>query len=132
MTGNGGLLVIKVDTVIYKNSSYPVEAKITLANQKHIFFNNIKGKRKYWQNAKNSTAKGKKIYDNMWAKAKKYFKPGIEIIISPVAFVTGTVVYAANIVASPVLAIFTKGGKLSIPKYSHFEIKMLKDVIIFK
>ena len=67
----------------------------------------------------------------MWAKTKKYFKPGIEIVFSVITFANGSVVYAANIVASPVLAIFTKGGKLSIPKYSHFEIKMLKDAIIF-
>ena len=130
LTGNGGLLVIKIDSVIYKNNTYPIEAKITLANDKHVFFENIKGKRMYWKNAKKSTSKGKKFYDKMWSKAKKYFKPGIEIIISPIAFVTGTVVYAANIVASPVLAIFTKGGKLSIPKNSHFEIKMLKDGFI--
>ena len=127
LTGNGGLLVIKVNSVIYKNKTYPIEAKITLANDKHVFFENIKGKRMYWKNAKKTTSKGKKFYDKMWAKTKKYFKPGIEIIVSPVAFVSGVVVFGANIVASPVLALFSKGGKLSIPKYSHFEIKMLKD-----
>ena len=76
--------------------------------------------------------KGKKVYDKMWAKAKKYFRPGIELIVSPVAFVTGTVVYTANIAISPILAIFSKGGKLFIPKNSTFEIKMLDDAFICK
>ena len=132
LTGNGGLLVIKVTQISYNGGWYPVNAKITLANQKKIFFNNIKGKRMYWKNAKDKTKFGKKTYDKMWAKAKKYFKPGIEIIISPIAFVTGTVVYAANIAASPVLAIFTKGGSLSIPKNSAFEIKFLENAVLYK
>ena len=130
LAGNGGLVVIKVNKIVLNGKSYSIDAKITVANQKHIFFNNIKGKHQYWKNAKNSTTKGKKVFNRMWAKTKKYFKPGIEIIISPIAFVTGTVVYAANIAVSPVLALFSKGGKLTVPKYSAFEIKMLEDAII--
>ena len=132
MTGNGGLLVIKINQVYYNGGWYPVNAKITLANQKKVFFNNIKGKRMYWQNTKKKTAYGKKTYDKMWAKTKKYFKPGIEIIITPVTFLTGTIVYAANIAVSPVLAIFTKGGKLSIPENSAFEVKFLDDAILYR
>ena len=132
LTGNGGLLVIKVNKIVYNGRTYNIDAKITIANKKHIFFNNIKGKHQYWKNAKKSTAKGKKVYDRMWAKTKKYFRPGIEIIISPIAFVTGTVVYAANIAVSPVLAIFSKGGKLTIPQNSAFEIKMLDDAVIYR
>ena len=132
LTGNGGLLVIKVTQINYNGGWYPVNAKITLANHKKIFFNNIKGKRMYWKNAKDKTKFGKKTYDKMWAKAKKYFKPNIEVVITPIAFVTGTVVYAANIAVSPVLAIFTKGGSLSIPKNSAFEIKFLEDAVFYK
>ncbi|MBQ7449831.1 hypothetical protein IJS77_00300 [bacterium] len=132
LSANGGLLVIKVNKMVYNGRTYNIDAKITIAKGKHIFFNNIKGKHKYWKNLVNSTSKGKKFYDRMWAKTKKYFKPGIEIIISPVAFVAGTVTYAANIAVSPVLALFSKGGKLTIPKYSAFEIKMLDDAIIYR
>lgn len=132
LTGNGGLLVIKITQINYNGGWYPVNAKITLANQKKIFFNNIKGKRMYWKNVKQKTAFGKKTYDKMWKKTKKYFKPNIEIIISPITFITGTVVYAANAAVSPVLAIFTKGGKLSIPKNSVFEIKFLEDTVLYR
>ena len=100
-------MVIRVNKIVYNGRTINIDAKITIANQKHIFFNNIKGKHQYWKNAKKSTTKGKKVYDRMWAKTKKYFHPGIEIIISPIAFVTGTVVYVANIAVSPVLAIFS-------------------------
>ncbi len=129
-TGNGGLLVIKVNSMVYKNKTYPINAKVTIANQKHIFFNNIKGKRSYWKNAKNSTTKGKKFFDKMFSYTKKYFKPNVEIVFSVVSFVTGTVVYGVNIAVSPVLAIFTKGGKLYIPKNSPFEIKLIDDTYI--
>lgn len=131
MTGNGGLLVIKVDTLVYKGKNYHINAKVTLANDKKVFFNNIKGKRLYWKNLVKSTSKGKKFYNKMWAKTKKYLKPGIEIVVSPIAFVSGTVVYVANIAVSPVLAVFSKGGRLIIPKYSSFEIKLLDDGIIY-
>lgn len=132
LAGNGGLLVIKVNKIIYNQKAFDINAKITIANQKHIFFNNIKGKHKYWKNAQKSTKKGKRFFNTMLAKAKKYFRPGIEIIISPIALVTGTVVYVVNIAVSPVLAIFSKGERLIIPQYSNFEIKMLEDTVIYK
>ena len=132
LTGNGGLLVIKVNQIYFNGGWYPVNANIALANQKKVFFNNIKGKRMYFKNAKAKTAFGKKTYDKMWEKTKKYFKPGIEILITPITFLTGAVVYATNIAVSPILAIFTKGGKLTIPQNSAFEIKFLEDVTLYK
>ncbi|OLA94222.1 MAG: hypothetical protein BHW64_04810 [Candidatus Melainabacteria bacterium LEY3_CP_29_8] len=59
-TGNGGLIVVKVHSIKYKNKLYPLEAKVTLADDKHIFFNNIKGRRMYLKNMYKKTSYGRK------------------------------------------------------------------------
>ena len=43
LSGNGGLIVIKVDNVTINGRSQEINAKITKANYKNIYFNNIKG-----------------------------------------------------------------------------------------
>ena len=133
ITGNGGLLVIRVNKLIYKNKSYNIKAKITIADQKHIFFNNIKGERRFWKNAKKSGTNGKKYFDRMYAKARIYYViPGVEKAVAPIALITGSVVYAFDVVSSPIMAIFSKGDRLVIPKNSYFEIKMLEEAVIYK
>lgn len=131
LTGNGGLLVIKVNKIYYNGRWYTINAKVTLANDKRIFLNNIKGKRMFWKNLLSVNSFGKKTYDKMWAKTKKYFKPSIEIIITPITFATGVIVFGANIITSPFLTIFSKGGKLYIPQNSKFEIKLLEEAIFY-
>ena len=52
------------------------------------------------------------------------------LILTPFTAVAGVVVYGANIVGSPVFAMFSKGGKISIPAGTEFEIKLLEDVYL--
>lgn len=133
ITGNGGLLVIKVDKLIYNGKNYDIKAKITMVNQKHIFFNNIKGERKFFKNAKKSGTKGKKYFDKMWGKAKIYYAiSGFEKTVAPIAAVTGAVVYSFDLISAPVVSFFSKGGSLSIPKNTTFEIKMLESTVLYK
>ena len=42
ITGNGGLIVIEIKQMIYKGVAYPINAKVSVADDKRIFFNNIK------------------------------------------------------------------------------------------
>ena len=37
ITGNGGLIVIEVDEMVYKGKTYKIDAKISVANEKRIF-----------------------------------------------------------------------------------------------
>ena len=131
LSGNGGLLVIKVDNITANGKSQEINAKITKANYKKIFFNNIKGKRSYLKNVIETTKPGKKFYDKMWASTKKFANKKITFILSPFTLITGATVYGVNIIGSPIFAIFSKGGSISIPANSAFEIKLLEDTTIY-
>ena len=131
LSGNGGLLVIKVDNVIINGNIQEINAKVTKVNYKKIFFNNIKGKRTYWKNVVKSTKPGKRFYDKMWAKTKKLANDNVTIIFSPFTLITGVVVIGVNVIGSPIFAIFSEGESISIPANSPFEIKLLEDTTIY-
>ena len=133
ISGNGGLIVIKVDEMVYKGAIYEIDAKISVANDKKIFLNNIKGKRKYLQNMWNSTTFGSKYLKKMWKSSCKFAKKGgINLVIAPFPTAAGLVVYGANVVSSPVIALFTKGGSISIPAGAKFVIQLREDAVIIK
>ncbi|MBR1943470.1 hypothetical protein IJ843_07025 [bacterium] len=131
MSGNGGLIVIKVDRVTVNGKSQEINAKVTKANSKKIFFNNIKGKHTYWKGVANSIKPGKRFYDKMWATTKKLANDNVTVIFSPFTLITGVVVIGVNVIGSPLFAMFTKGGSISIPADSPFELKLLEDVTIY-
>lgn len=131
LSGNGGLLVIKVDNVIINGKTQEINAKVTKVNYKKIFFNNIKGKRAYWKNVVKSTQPGKRFYDKMWAKTKQLANDNVTVILSPFTLITGVVVIGVNVIGSPIFAMFSKGGSLSIPANSPFELKLLEDTTIY-
>ena len=130
-SGNGGLIVIKVDRVTVNGKSQEINAKVTKANSKKIFFNNIKGKHTYWKGVANSIKPGKRFYDKMWATTKKLANDNVTVIFSPFTLITGVVVIGVNVIGSPLFAMFTKGGSISIPADSPFELKLLEDVTIY-
>ena len=134
ITGNGGLIVIKVDQIIYKGRTYDIDAKVSIANGKHIFFNNIKGKRMYFQSIPKALKPGTKFFKKMWRVTCNLAKneSGVEIILTPFSLLTGTVVYALNLVTSPVLAIFYKGKSITIPSGSPFTIQLREDAVLAK
>ncbi len=133
ITGNGGLIVINVDQIVYKGKAYDIDGKISIANGKHIFFNNIKGKRMYFQSIPKAMKPGTKFFKKMWRVTCNLAKneSGVEIILTPFSFLTGTVVYALNFAASPVLAIFYKGKSITIPSGSPFTIQLREDAVLF-
>ena len=130
MSGNGGLLVLSVDSMVVKGKTVGIEAKITKANHKKIFLNNIKGKRQYWKGTKNSLKPGTKFYKKMMRATSKLADGPVTVILTPFTVVAGVAVYAVNFVGSPLFGLFSKGGRISIPQGSEFEIKLLEDVYL--
>jgi len=130
ITGNGGLLEIGVTGVHINGGKYYSNGKVTKANHKKIFFNNIKGKRQYWKGVANQVNRGQNFYNKTRRASNKLSSNPFGIILSPIPTIFGTVVYAVNFVGSPIFAIGAKGGKLSIPAGSEFEIKLLEDVYL--
>ena len=134
ITGNGGLIVINVDQMVYKGKTYEIDAKVSVANDKRIFLNNIKGKRMYLRSIPKTMKPGTKFFKKMWKVTCNLARndSGVEIILTPFSFVTGTVVYVVNLALSPVLAIFYKGKSITIPKNSPFTIQLREDAVVFK
>lgn len=132
-TGNGGLIVIKVTQMVYKGKTYPIEAKVSVADGQRIFFNNIKGERTYLKSIPKAIKPGANYFSKMWKVTKRLAKneSGVEIILTPFSFTAGAIVYVANFVASPVLAIFYKGNSITIPANSKFTIKLSEDAILY-
>lgn len=131
MTGNGGLVVLMVDSITVNGQTRSVHGKITKANLKKIFFNNIKGKRQYWKGVANQIDKGENFYKKTRRTSSKLADNPVGVIVSPIPTITGIVVYAVNFVGSPLFAIWSKGGRISIPAGSEFEIKLLEDVYLY-
>lgn len=132
ITGNGGLIVIRVTQMVYKGHAYPIDATVSMADGKNIFFNNIKGERMYLKSIAKSMKPGTTYFKKMWKVTKKLARneSGVEIILTPFSFVAGSVVYVANLVASPCLAIFYKGKSITIPAGAPFTIKLREDAIL--
>lgn len=130
-TGNGGLIVLMVDSMTFNGQTRSVHAKITKANLKKIFFNNIKGKRAYWKGVAKQIDKGENFYKKTRRTSRKLADNPVGILISPIPTITGILVYAVNFAGSPIFAIWYKGGRISIPAGSEFEIKLLEDVYLY-
>lgn len=130
ITGNGGLLELSLESVKYKGQTYYAEGKVTKANHKKIFFNNIKGKRQYWKGVGNQIDKGQSFYKKTRRTSAKLADNPVGLLVSPVPTIIGMGVYAVNFVGSPIFSIGSKGGKLYIPSGCEFEIKLLDDIYL--
>lgn len=112
--------------------SQQLEGSITRANSKKIFFNNIKGKRQYMSSMIKSTKNGRHFFKKMLRVTAYLSSDGSSILIAPFSLIAGVLGVAANVICSPALAVFYKGGAISINEGSDFEIKLLQDVYIYK
>jgi len=130
ISGNGGLLEIQITGISYKGNLYRANGKITKANYKKVFFNNIKGKHQYWKGVSRQVDKGDRFYKKTKRASNKLANNPIGMFISPLPVIVGTGVYAVNLVASPISSIGSKGGKISIPAGSEFEFKLLDDIYL--
>ena len=130
ITGNGGLIEVAIDGINYKGYTYSAEGKITKANHKKIFINNIKGQRMYWKGVAKQVNKGQNFYNKTRRVSSKLSNNPFGQIISPIPTVFGAGVYTLNLVGSPIIAIASKGGRISIPAGTEFEIKLLEDIYL--
>lgn len=130
ITGNGGLIELKIDEVYVNGVVSYIETKVSLANSKKIFLGNIKGQRKYWSNVGKVMTPGKKTFNAMQKCSSTMNSIPIVNLFSFVPVVGGTAVYTANLVVAPVIAIFKKGGAVSLPVGTEFQIKLTKQTQI--
>ncbi len=124
---NGGLVVIKIRSMQYKNTTVPLNAYITRADEKIIFLNNIKGERTYLKTVWKKGNWGRSLFSRMMTLTINLGSEGSTFLLSPFPFMYGTICLGANTLISPVTAFFQKGKHVSIPSGSCFRIKLLED-----
>ena len=121
-----------MNEVVYDNISNYTDSKITKANSKKIFFNNIKGKRKYLKNMCGYNNFGIKTCKKSFNVTKKLFNKGkVYTLLSPFPALGGICVLSGNIIISPILAVFSKGDNLTLPKGTYYSVKILKDTDMY-
>ncbi len=127
LTGNGGLVELCIDEIQLNGVISKINTKISLANSKKVFRSDIKGKRSYWKNFAKVTKPGKKTFLATQKAAHEISTIPIIEILSPVIWLSGSIVYVVNATFAPFIAIFTKGGSLSLPAGTKFQIKITGD-----
>ena len=130
ITGNGGLIKIKITSMTLNGKTIAVEGKITKANSKNIFFNNIKGARQYLQGVDNKITQGVNFYKKARNLSSKMSSNPVGTVLSPIPTITGWLGSAVCTVTSPVTGLTQKGKNISIPSGSLYEIKLTQDVYI--
>lgn len=130
ITCNGGLVVIRMHSMLYKGQNVPINAYITRANDKKIFLNNIKGERKYLKTMWQKGNWGRTLFNRMLSLTVNLGGEGSTFILSPFPLAYGTICLGANAIVSPFCAFFSKGGHVSIPAGRAFRIKLLEDTMI--
>jgi len=123
ISANGGLIELCIDEIYFNGIMSKIDTKISLANSKRVFHNDIKGKHSYWKNFNKALTPGRKVYNATSNCASVFMPIPVVNILAIIPWTCGVVVYTVNFVASPFIAIFTKGGSLSLPAGTHFEIK---------
>ncbi len=123
ITSNGGLIELCIDEVYFNGIMSKIDTKVSLVNSKRIYKNNIKGPHTYWHNFYKYLAPGRKVYKATSTCAGVLWPIPIVNILSIVPWSLGAVVYTVNFAVSPVIAIFSKGGSVSLPAGTYFEVK---------
>ena len=130
ITGNGGLIKIKITSMSFNGKTITVEGKITKVNSKNVFFNNIKGARQYLQGVDNKITQGINFYKKARNLSSKMSSNPVGTILSPLPTITGWLGSAVCTVTSPVTGLTQKGKNISIPSGSLYEIKLTQDAYI--
>lgn len=132
LSGNGGLLVLNVNKFVIDGQVYAIDSKVTKANYKKIFFNNIKGKRKYLSSMFKATRPGFRYCGKMMSVTASLAKDGSTFILTPFPLVLGVGVVGGNVILSPIMGLFKKGDPIAIKDGSDFEIVLMQDLFIYK
>lgn len=130
-SGNGGLIKIELEGISINGAHKYADGKITKANGKKIFFNNIKGKRKYLASVGKNIKRSHQFFRKAMKKTSELANDGFTVILSPFTFIGGTVGYVGGVVLSPITALKAKGDKISLPPDTMYEIKLTQDLYIY-
>ena len=130
ITGNGGLVEIKVTSFNFNNKTIPINAIVTKVNGENIFFNRIKGSRQYINGVKNKVTSATNAYKKGRNVSTKLASNPVGALVSPLPTIGGFVAGAMGTVSSPITGLLQKGKDINIPAGTLYEIKLLEDAYV--
>lgn len=123
ITGNGGLIELTIDEIYFNGVLSNIETKLATANSRKVYRDDIKGDRRYWKNVSKAMTPGKTVFDATRTCASVLYPIPVVNIFSIIPLLGGSVIYVANLTVAPVIAIFAKGGSISLPAGTTFKIQ---------
>ena len=127
--GNGGLVSVKTDYVVYNGKTSYCEGNIIVLNHDKILFNNIKGKNGYVKGVKKVMKPAQTFYGKSLKVSKKLWNsPGF--ILAPITYLPGALFLVGDTVVSPFIAAFHKGERVYIKKGSTATIRLTEPAYI--
>ncbi len=130
-TGNGGLIEISINSVILDGNTQPILTSVTRANGKLIFFDNIKGNRKYVNSVFKSIKPGYRYCSQMIKLSVNLLGKGSSAFVSPFSLALGFLALGGNILVSPVIALIYKGDSIHFAQGSQFTVRLDQDCYIY-
>ena len=127
ITGNGGLIEFTIDEIYFNGVMSKIDTKLSKANSKTIFLNNIKGERRYWKNFAKDLTPGVKAFNATKDFAKDMRGIPVINLVGAASMVGGAAIYVVNLVVAPVVSVFQKGGSISLQNGTEFEIKITEN-----
>jgi len=131
LSGNGGLIVLNINSMIINNEVQPINTNVVKANSKMIFLNNIKGKRKYLQSRCASTKPGYEFCKKRFHVAAIQMQNRSTMILAPLSVASGVLVFGGNVLISPALAMFYKGGNIILHEGCEVDVKLMQDIFVY-
>lgn len=129
MLGNGGLLSIKIDYVVYSGKTSYCEGNLIAVNHKKVLFNNIKGNNGYFGGIAKITKPARVFYSKSLRTTKK-LADGPGIILTPFTYLPGALFLVCDSAVSPFIALFHKGERVYISKGTTATIKLTSPIYI--
>lgn len=130
ISSNGGLVELNINEIYFNGILSGIETKLSDANYKKVMRNDIKGKHSYWTNFEKSLKPGRKFFNAANNVANIFTPVPVIQVVAIVPWALGVTVYAVNLVASPFIALFSKGGSLTLPAGTELNIKIKNNSII--
>lgn len=126
--GGSGTIKVKITGIKIENIVYPAEAYISKMNKKGILFGSVSGPSKYRDNLTNTVNAG--TINNYYSMnpCDKIADECVSNAVKPFYFITGAAMQTADLILAPIVAFFSPGNEIFIPKGTEFEIKLDIDV----
>ena len=132
LVGRSSTLKLKIDTMKVGNITYHTVAYISRMGKKMVMTGVLTGNPIYMENLADTANRGTITIDKVYKDPCKFYCESIKSPIRPLYYLGGAVLQVADLLLSPVICVFKRGGEIEIPQYTSFEIKLEDSVSLLK